>query len=148
MNETKMMLSDTHVVDELRGDGITRGRDIKDITLGLFDLVQHHQMEMDAEQIELNEKQFVKSIFCQRNDLSGKACWRSTTTTGPQLSQLRTRMKYDFNKLDATLDDLKDLLEKVHVRGPMTRPPSQEAKDVVPSLQREGDADAKITGNP
>jgi voltage-gated sodium channel len=139
LHEMKRFLYEKEVTNDLYTSGVARDRDVKDIILGLFDLVQHHEAEMDHAEIQLSKEAFVKGVFRQRDDKTGKATWRSTTSIRAQMSKFRSRMHRSIGHMDTKLDSLRELLEtakqkRLGPRGSL-RPPIQTVPQPLPQSQ-------------
>lgn len=134
--DMRAMLNDKVQVDSLFETGIMRDRDEKDVTLGLFDLVQNHEDDHCHEAMEFTEARFIKGLFRQRNDLSSAGGWRSATSIRFQLSKFKAQLHKDMNCMDSKLEELHQVLLAA---GPNQRHTSNPAGGLRPPIQSDPD---------
>jgi len=122
LEELKGVLFDQRAINELKSQGLTRDGDIADVTLGLFDMLEHLIEEHDHTAIQTTEKQFIEGVFHQRDDASKAASWRTTTAIRMQVYRFTAKLRKDIDKIDNKIDGLRDLVQAYITGGPMPSP--------------------------
>lgn len=110
LEELKKVIFDHDAMQRLQKQGYTRDGDVADVTLGLFDMLEHLIEEHDHTAIQTTEKQFIESVFKQRNDDSKSASWRATTSIRLQIYRFTTKLRKDMEKMDTKIDSVHDIV--------------------------------------
>lgn len=122
LDELKKVIFDHEVLKRLEVEGFTEEGDISDVTLGLFDMLEHLVEEHDHTAIQTTEKQFTEGVFKQRDDDSKAASWRATTAIRMQVYRFTTKLRKDMDKIDNKIDSLRDVVQ-AFLSGGVVPPP-------------------------
>jgi len=93
LDEMQLMLSDDRKVRELQDEGYCKRGDVRDVKLGLFDLLEMEREEAGNMEEELDKDEFIGRIMGTRDDVDNVILWRSGTVTRMQLCKLSSRVQ-------------------------------------------------------